>query len=176
MKSDKINIDLSDEFIDGFNRTMQTHEQIEQELNNRKQRIISDYNEYLKKYGTDEDVRLKYWDDAENTIGKEDVLREADPKIAEKYFQRKKMKQTSIQKEHQLREAEQKNRHEQRRNQIEELKRQKEELLAAKESMITRLFGSKKINGQISDLDKEIAKLEDIEADELLEEATRRYL
>ncbi len=153
----------SDESVNAFINDYNESKKIDQELDSIKQKIISDYKEYLKEYGNDDNVKLKFWEDIEDRFGKEDALREVDPIIAQKYFERKQIKQANIQNEYQTK----MDQNMQRREKIEELKRQKEELLATKAKFLTKLFGSKKINEQISDLDKEITELEDIDMEEI---------
>lgn len=146
------------EMEDAFIKTFEGHNKIEQEINIKKQQMKSDYEKYLEVYGNDEAVRLKYWENMGNVIGKEDAMKEVDPIIAEKYIERKEIEQNNHEKECQKKMDET----DERYKQIEELKKRKEELLSTKsKGIFKKIFGSKEIDKQISDLDEQISYLND---------------
>lgn len=144
------------EIEDAFIKTFEGHKELEQEIKIKEQKMISDYKKYLKVYGNDEAVRLKYWENMGNVIGKEDAMKKVDPIIAEKYIKRKEIEQKNHENECHKKMYE----IDERYKQIERLKKEKEELLESI-GILERIFCSKKINKQLSDLDKQISDLND---------------
>jgi hypothetical protein len=144
------------ELEDAFIKTFEGHKELEQEIKIKEQKMISDYKKYLEVYGNDEAVRLKYWENMGNVIGKEDAMKEVDPIIAKKYIERKEIEQKNHEKECHKKMDET----DERYKQIERLKKEKEELLKSK-GIFEKIFGSKKIDKKISDLDEQISDLND---------------
>lgn len=152
------NVSNNSEMEDAFIKTFEGHKELEQEIKIKEQKMISDYKKYLEVYGNDEAVRLKYWENMGNVIGKEDVMKEVDPIIAEKYIKRKEIEQKNHENECHKKMYE----IDERYKQIEELKKEKEKLLSTKsKGILKKIFGSKEIDKQISDLDEQISYLND---------------